>query len=57
MAKFKYEPFTTINAATTEDINQLFDAILRLEQTMLKIDKSWRTVKNKVIIICNCYFY
>ncbi|CAG8638896.1 6623_t:CDS:2, partial [Racocetra fulgida] len=37
------------NAATAEDINQLFDAILRLDQTILKTDKTWKSVKNKQI--------
>ncbi|CAG8636266.1 16711_t:CDS:2, partial [Dentiscutata erythropus] len=43
----KNEPFTPINAATAEDIDQLFDAILKLDQTILKTDKTWKSVKNK----------
>ncbi|CAG8618905.1 5804_t:CDS:2, partial [Scutellospora calospora] len=39
--------FTTVNTAITEDIDQLFDTILRLDQTILKTNKTWKTVKNK----------
>ncbi|CAG8837214.1 30700_t:CDS:1, partial [Racocetra persica] len=43
----KNELFTTINTATIEDIDHIFDAILKLDQTMSKTDKIWKTVKNK----------
>lgn len=43
----KTELFTTVNAATTEEIDQIFDAILELDQTMLKTDKTWKTIENK----------
>ncbi|CAG8799134.1 1064_t:CDS:2, partial [Cetraspora pellucida] len=36
----KNKLFTTINAATTEDIDQIFDAILKLDKSILKSNKT-----------------
>ncbi|CAG8461368.1 7101_t:CDS:2 [Scutellospora calospora] len=49
LQNLKNETFTIINAATIEDIDQLFDAIIKLDQIILKTDKAWKIVKNKTI--------